>query len=41
MNQAKNQRENKWQAYLCLPPSFTLVFSDPEGGGDMFLRNVE
>jgi hypothetical protein len=29
----------------CLPPDFTLVsssayFSDPEDGGDLFLRNV-
>jgi hypothetical protein len=33
ISRARNQRERRWQAQLCL-------FFDPEDGGDMFLRNV-
>jgi hypothetical protein len=31
---ARNQRERRWQAELCL-------FFDPEDRGDMFLRNFD
>jgi hypothetical protein len=33
MSRARNQRESRWQAELGL-------LSDPEDGGDMFLRNA-
>jgi hypothetical protein len=35
ISQARNQRESRWQ------PGFLLgLFSDPEDGGDMFLRKA-